>query len=49
MSTFNESHVEKAALAWLRDAGWKTACGPGLAPGMPNAERARQATGSGVP
>lgn len=39
MSRFNESHVEEAALAWLRDAGWQVAHGPDIAPGMPAAER----------
>lgn len=39
MATFNESHVEKAALAWLRDAGWGIVHGPDIAPDMPAAER----------
>lgn len=39
MNRFNESHVEEAALAWLRDAGWQVTHGPDIAPDMPAAER----------
>ena len=35
-----ESDVESAALAWLDSLGWRTAHGPDMAPGMPDAERA---------
>lgn len=40
VNRFNESHVEEAALTWLRDAGWQVAHGPDMAPDMPAAERA---------
>ncbi|MGB9687054.1 MAG: type I restriction endonuclease subunit R [Rectinema subterraneum] len=40
MTTFTESTVESAALAWLKAAGWEVAYGPDIAPGMPDAERA---------
>ena len=39
MSTFNESVVEQAALAWLESTGWKVRNGADIAPGEPNAER----------
>jgi len=39
MSTFTESTVEEAALAWLESAGWRIAHGPDIAPDMPTAER----------
>ena len=39
MSTFTESTVESAALAWLESLGWQTAHGPDIAPDMPTAER----------
>jgi type I restriction enzyme, R subunit len=38
-STFTESLVEDAALAWLRELGYTVAHGPDLAPEMPHAER----------
>lgn len=40
MSTFTESVVEDAALAWLEAIGWQVAHGPDIAPDMPAAERA---------
>jgi type I restriction enzyme R subunit len=36
---FTESTVEKAALAWLEELGYKTAYGPSIAPDMSDAER----------
>jgi type I restriction enzyme R subunit len=39
VSAFNESHVEEAALAWLRETGWSVVHGPDIAPDMPGAER----------
>ncbi|HET6204504.1 MAG TPA: HsdR family type I site-specific deoxyribonuclease [Planctomycetota bacterium] len=39
MSTFTESTVEEAALAWLESTGWQVAHGPDIAPDMPAAER----------
>jgi len=39
MSTFTESTVEEAALAWLESIGWRVAHGPDIAPDMPAAER----------
>jgi type I restriction enzyme, R subunit len=48
VSTFTESDVEQAALAWLEAAGWRIAHGPDIAPdlsacgaqaGMPAAQR----------
>ena len=39
MNRFNESHVEEAALAWLREAGWRVARGPDIASDMACAER----------
>jgi type I restriction enzyme R subunit len=38
-AAFTESIVEKAALAWLENAGWPIAHGPDMAPDMPAAER----------
>ena len=40
MTAITESTVESAALSWLVDAGWRTAHGPDIAPGTPDAERA---------
>jgi type I restriction enzyme R subunit len=37
--SFTESVVEKAALGWLVNVGWRIAHGPGIAPDMPAAER----------
>lgn len=39
MSTFTESVVEEAALAWLEDMGWFVVHGPEIAPGEAIAER----------
>ena len=39
MTTLTEADVESAALEWLSALGWRTAHGPDIAPGMPNAER----------
>jgi type I restriction enzyme, R subunit len=39
MTTFTESIVEEAALAWLCDLGYTVAFGPTIAPGEPAAER----------
>jgi len=39
MSTFSESVVEQAALAWLEAAGWQVRNGAEIAPGEPAAER----------
>ena len=39
MVTISESTVESAALSWLADSGWRTAHGPDIAPGTPDAER----------
>ncbi|MGD9598669.1 MAG: type I restriction endonuclease subunit R, partial [Steroidobacteraceae bacterium] len=39
MSTFTESDVEEAALAWLEGAGWQVRNGAAIAPGEPAAER----------
>jgi type I restriction enzyme R subunit len=39
MSTFTESVVEDAALAWLEAAGWVVVHGPDIAPESPGAER----------
>ncbi len=39
MTTLTEADVEQAALAWLKDLGWRVAHGPDIAPGAPNAER----------
>ena len=39
MTTFTESDVEEAALAWLENTGWRIAHGPDIAPDMPAAER----------
>ena len=38
-STFTESIVEQAALAWLAAAGWQVVSGATIAPGEPGAER----------
>jgi len=40
VSGLSESTVESAALSWLADTGWRTAHGPDIAPGTPDAERA---------
>ena len=40
MTSFTESEVEEAALAWLEGTGWQVAHGPDIAPNMPAAERA---------
>jgi len=40
VTTFTESTVEEAALAWLESIGWHIAHGPDIAPDMPAAERA---------
>ena len=39
MSGFTEADVEEAALAWLRDLGWRTVHGSEIAPDNPGAER----------
>ena len=39
MSTFTESVVEQAALAWLESVGWSVRNGASIAPGEPAAER----------
>ncbi len=39
MTTFSESTIEDAALAWLGATGWQVANGPEIAPDMPGAER----------
>ena len=39
MSTFSESVVEQAALAWLESIGWQVRNGAEIAPGEPAAER----------
>jgi type I restriction enzyme R subunit len=39
MTTFTESVVEQAALAWLERMGWQIKNGPEIAPGEPGAER----------
>jgi len=39
VSSFNESTVEQAALAWLEGAGWRVRNGAEIAPGEPAAER----------
>jgi hypothetical protein len=39
VSSFTESVVEQAALAWLESIGWRIAHGPDIAPDMPAAER----------
>ena len=38
-STFTESTIEQAALAWLESVGWRVRHGPEIAPGEPGAER----------
>ncbi len=40
MSTFTESVVEQAALAWLESLGWRVTHGLEIAPGEAGAERA---------
>jgi type I restriction enzyme R subunit len=40
MTSFTESVVEQAALAWLESVGWQIAHGPDIAPDTPGAERA---------
>jgi type I restriction enzyme R subunit len=40
VTTFSESVVEDAALAWLETSGWQVAHGAAIAPGEPAAERA---------
>ncbi len=39
MTSFTESEVEEAALAWLRGLGWRAVHGPAIAPDSPGAER----------
>jgi len=39
MTTFTESTVEQATLAWLESVGWRIANGAEIAPGEPAAER----------
>lgn len=39
MTTFSESVVEQAALAWLEGNGWQVRNGAEIAPGEPAAER----------
>ena len=39
MSSFTESDVKDAALAWLKAVGRQVVHGPGIAPNMPAAER----------
>ena len=39
MTTFTESTVEDAALAWLESLGWSIAHGPDIAPDTPGTER----------
>ena len=39
MVSITESTVESAALSWLYNLGWRTAHGPDIAPGTPDAER----------
>ena len=39
MTSFTESVVEEAALAWLESAGWQVRNGAVIAPGEPAAER----------
>ena len=39
MSSFTESIVEQAALAWLESVGWRVLHGPKIAPDEPAAER----------
>ena len=38
MTTFTESDVEQAALAWLENAGWRVFRGAEIAPGEPAGE-----------
>lgn len=44
-STFTESVVEEAALAWLEACGWQMAHGPEIAPGQSPTERAGHGDG----
>jgi hypothetical protein len=46
MSSFTESIVEDAALAWLGSLGYAIRFGLAIAPGEPAAERLRQALSS---
>ena len=39
MTVLNESHIEEAALAWLRSLGYNVLHAPDVAVGMPGAER----------
>ena len=39
MTTFTETDVEEAALAWLSGVGWQVLHGPDIAPDTANAER----------
>jgi type I restriction enzyme R subunit len=39
MTTFTESVVEQAALAWVESAGWSVKSGGEIAPGEPGTER----------
>ena len=39
MASINESDVEEATLAWLRDLGWDVAHGPDIGPGTLDPER----------
>ena len=39
MTSFHESEVEEAALAWLEGLGWSIKHGPDIAPGTSEAER----------
>ncbi len=39
MTSFTESVVEQAALAWLESVGWRVRNGAEIAPGEPAAER----------
>lgn len=39
MTSFTESVVEQAALAWLEPIGWRVAHGPDIAPNILAAER----------
>lgn len=41
MTTFTESTVEDAALAWLEAAGWRIARGPDIAPESATKHRKR--------
>jgi type I restriction enzyme R subunit len=39
MTSFTESVVEQAALAWVESVGWRVRNGAQIAPGEPAAER----------